>query len=81
MPAILLPIGVSFIVFEKITYLVDIYRGISRPAQRARHYLLFVFFFPKLLAGPIIKYHEMESQLRALPTAHSMTSRPGFCAS
>ena len=36
-PAILLPIGVSFIVFEKITYLVDIYRGISRAGATARH--------------------------------------------
>ena len=68
-PAIILPIGVSFIVFEKISYLVDIYREISRPAQRFVTYLLYVFFFPKLLAGPIIKYHEMESQLAALPAA------------
>ena len=77
-PAILLPIGVSFIVFEKITYLVDIYRGISRPAQRLATYLLYVFFFPKLLAGPIIKYHEMESQLRALPTARFDDISAGF---
>jgi alginate O-acetyltransferase complex protein AlgI len=77
-PTIVLPIGVSFIVFEKITYLVDIYRQISRPAQRFATYLLYVFFFPKLLAGPIIKYHEMESQLRALPTAHFDDISAGF---
>ena len=52
-PTIVLPIGVSFIVFEKITYLVDIYRRISRPAQRFATYMLYVFFFPKLLAGPL----------------------------
>ena len=80
-PEIILPIGVSFIVFEKITYLADIYRRISRPAQRFSTYLLYVFFFPKLLAGPIIKYHEMEDQLRALPAARLMTSRPASCAS
>src|SRR5271166_154385 len=77
-PAIILPIGVSFIVFEKITYLVDIYRAISRPAQRFVTYLLYVFFFPKLLAGPIIKYHEMESQLRALPAARFEDISAGF---
>ncbi len=60
-----LPVGVSFIVFEKITYLVDIARGRSRPAPGFAAYLLYVFLFPKLLAGPIIKYHELEAQLLA----------------
>jgi alginate O-acetyltransferase complex protein AlgI len=77
-PDIILPIGVSFIVFEKITYLVDIYRGISRPARRTATYLLYVFFFPKLLAGPIIKYHEMESQLLTLPAARIDDISVGF---
>jgi alginate O-acetyltransferase complex protein AlgI len=58
-----LPIGVSFVVFEKITYLVDTYRGISKPAARFSDYCLFVLFFPKLLAGPILKYHEMKDQI------------------
>lgn len=60
---IILPIGVSFIVFEKITYLVDVYRGVGKPAKSIFHYLIYVFLFPKLLAGPIIKYHEIEAQL------------------
>lgn len=64
-PALALPIGISFIVFEKITYLVDIRRGISAPAASFQKYIFFVFFFPKLLAGPIIKYHEIEPQLVA----------------
>jgi alginate O-acetyltransferase complex protein AlgI len=58
-----LPIGVSFVVFEKITYLVDTYRGTSAPAPHFLDYCLFVFFFPKLLAGPILKYHEMTAQI------------------
>ena len=68
----------SFIVFEKITYLVDIYRRISRPAGRFATYLLYVFFFPKLLAGPIIKYHEMEDQLAAMPAARLDDISVGF---
>ena len=70
-----LPIGVSFIVFEKITYLVDIYRGRSHPAPSFARYLLYVFLFPKLLAGPIIKYHELEAQI-----ATSGRTRPGDLA-
>ena len=62
--SIVLPIGVSFIVFGKITYLVDIYRGAVSPAQKAASYFTYVFLFPKLLAGPIIKYHEIEGRIR-----------------
>ena len=60
---IALPVGISFIVFEKITYLVDLYRGTGIPARHLTSYLLYVFFFPKLLAGPIIKYHDIAPQL------------------
>ncbi|MBV9654434.1 MAG: MBOAT family protein, partial [Acetobacteraceae bacterium] len=77
-PLIALPVGVSFVVFEKITYLVDVYRRISRPARNLFNYLTYVFFFPKLLAGPIIKYHEMEAQLAALPAARWDDISDGF---
>jgi alginate O-acetyltransferase complex protein AlgI len=60
---IALPIGVSFVVFEKISYLVDCHRGLTKPARTFADYCLFVFLFPKLLAGPILKYHEMERQI------------------
>ena len=60
---IVLPLGVSFIVFEKISYLIDVSRGTCAPAERLRSYSLFVFLFPKLLAGPILKYHEMRDQI------------------
>ena len=59
----LLPLAISFLVFEKITYIVDVYRNVSAPASRLRDYLLFVFVFPKLLAGPILKFHEVIGQL------------------
>jgi alginate O-acetyltransferase complex protein AlgI len=64
---LVLPLALSFVVFEKITYLVDIRRGVSRPAASFRDYLLFVMFFPKLLAGPIVKFHEIERSLRDRP--------------
>ena len=62
-PAIALPLGVSFIVFEKITYLVDLYRGVARPAASLLDYCNYVLLFPKLLAGPIVKYHDIATQL------------------
>ena len=73
-----LPIGVSFVVFEKITYLVDTWRGISRPAASFSDYCLFVLFFPKLLAGPILKYHEMKDQIAAPPAIEWSDFQTGF---
>jgi alginate O-acetyltransferase complex protein AlgI len=73
-----LPIGVSFVVFEKITYLVDTYRGTSRPAARFMDYCLFVLFFPKLLAGPILKYHEMKDQIARPPAIEWSDFWSGF---
>jgi alginate O-acetyltransferase complex protein AlgI len=62
---IILPIAISFIVFEKITYLVDLYRRDGQPAANLLTYLLYVFYFPKLLAGPIIRYRDIAPQLVA----------------
>jgi alginate O-acetyltransferase complex protein AlgI len=73
-----LPIGVSFVVFEKITYLVDSYRGTSKPAASFSDYCLFVLFFPKLLAGPILKYHEMKDQIASPPPVEWIDFRTGF---
>src|SRR4051794_20852833 len=73
-----LPIGVSFVVFEKITYLVDTYRGISRPAAAFTDYCLFVLFFPKLLAGPILKYYEMKDQIASPPAIEWSDFQIGF---
>src|SRR3954447_19159974 len=73
-----LPIGVSFVVFEKIAYLVDTYRGISRPAASFSDYCLFVLFFPKLLAGPILKYHEMKDQIASPPAIEWSDFQVGF---
>src|SRR5215212_4626955 len=62
-PNIALPLGVSFIVFEKITYVVDLFRKAAPAAKSFLDYLNYVFLFPKLLAGPIIKYHDIAGQL------------------
>src|SRR5947209_3809623 len=73
-----LPIGVSFVVFEKITYLVDTYRGVSQAARSFTDYCLFVLLFPKLLAAPILKWHEMKDQIAKPPAIEWSDFWAGF---
>ncbi len=59
--SIILPLGISFFTFEQISFLVDVRRGQTRPSLYV-HYALFVSFFPRLVAGPIIRYNEIAPQ-------------------
>lgn len=61
-PGIILPIGISFFTFQQIAYLVDTFRGHTRPGSLI-NYCLFVTFFPQLIAGPIVHHREMMPQL------------------
>jgi len=61
---IILPIGISFFTFQKISYLVDVYRKIAKPAPNFSSYLLYVVLFPQLIAGPIIRYHDIHLQIQ-----------------
>jgi alginate O-acetyltransferase complex protein AlgI len=60
-----LPIGISFITFHKISYLVDVYNGVSEPAGSFDICLLYIVLFPQLIAGPIVRYHDVDTQLVA----------------
>ena len=60
---IVLPIGISFFTFQKITYLVDVYRGTAQPTRSLRDYLLYISLFPHLVAGPIIRFHDLADQI------------------
>ncbi|PJC37059.1 MBOAT family protein [Candidatus Peregrinibacteria bacterium CG_4_9_14_0_2_um_filter_53_11] len=62
--AIALPLGISFFTFQKISYLVDIYRGTTAPARTFANYALYVALFPQLIAGPIVRYHDIAEQIR-----------------
>jgi D-alanyl-lipoteichoic acid acyltransferase DltB (MBOAT superfamily) len=59
---IVLPLGISFFTFQQIAYLVDVYHS-ETEEHRFDHYLLFVTFFPQLIAGPIVHHKEMMPQL------------------
>lgn len=58
---IVLPIGISFYTFTQIAFLVDAYRGYAKE-YRFVHYLLFVTYFPHLIAGPVLHHKEMMPQ-------------------
>ncbi len=60
---VILPIGISFYTFESITYVVDVYRRIHKPLDNFWDYQLYIILFPKLIAGPIIRYHEISDQI------------------
>ena len=60
---ILLPIGISFFTFHALSYLVDIYRGAARHLARPVDFALYIAFFPQLIAGPIVRFHEIRDQL------------------
>lgn len=67
---VVMPIGISFIIFEEISYLVDVYRGTSAPANKFSTYALFLFLFPHSIAGPIFRWRDLEKQL--LDRKHSI---------
>lgn len=58
-----LPLGISFFVFQKISYLADVCRGKTPAASSFSKYLLYITLFPQLVLGPIVRYHEIEKQL------------------
>ena len=63
--ALLLPLGISFITFQKIAFLVDV-RASTIKKFDAFEFLIFVFFFPQLIAGPIVHFREMVPQFNDL---------------
>ncbi len=61
--AVALPIGISFYTFHAISYLVDIYRRNATPNRNIVDYSLYIMLFPQLVAGPIIRYKDIHTQL------------------
>ena len=60
---VLLPIGISFFTFHSLSYLVDVYRGTARHLVSPLDFALYITFFPQLIAGPIVRFHEIRDQL------------------
>jgi len=62
---VVLPMGISFVAFEEISYLVDVSRGVALPARRFSDYALFLSLFPHSIAGPIFRWKDLQEQLAA----------------
>ncbi len=60
---IALPLGISFYTFESLTYVLDVYKGVHKPLKSFLNYQTYILFFPKLLVGPIIRYHDIADQI------------------
>lgn len=60
---VLLPIGISFYTFESLTYAIDVYRRVHKPLNNFWNYQMYIILFPKLIAGPIVRYHEISDQI------------------
>jgi alginate O-acetyltransferase complex protein AlgI len=58
-----LPIGISFYTFQSLSYTIDLYRGRTALQKSFLDFLLFVSLFPQLIAGPILRYSDIEAQL------------------
>ena len=64
--SLLLPVGISFYIFQAVGYLVDVYRGKLKPERNFLRYALFVSFFPQLVAGPIERSTNLLSQMQSI---------------
>ena len=69
-PAFSLPIGISFYTFQTMSYSIDVYRGNVKAQKSFMNFLMFVSLFPQLIAGPIVRYSDIEDQIseRAVTT-------------
>lgn len=80
LPGIVLPIGISFYTFQGLSYVIDVYRRPEEGTKRFDKLLLYISFFPQLIAGPIIKYHDVSAQIdhRERTPARTLTGLSRF---
>ena len=74
-----LALGVSFITFHSISYLIDVKRGLIEPERNAKDFFLYLFLFPHQIAGPIVRYSEIVDEIKARP--RPSVGRVGYGAS
>lgn len=63
---IILPLGISFYIFQTLSYVIDVYRGDQKPCPNILDYALYLAFFPKLISGPIVRAKEFLPQLESV---------------
>ena len=60
---IVMPIGISFFTFQALGYVIDVYRGVHKPAKKLTDFMTYLCLFPQLVAGPIVRYSDVEKEL------------------
>ncbi len=60
---VILPLGISFYTFETLTYVIDVYNELHEPLKKFWDYQMYIILFPKLIAGPIIRYNDFADQI------------------
>ena len=63
LPQIRMPIGISFFTFQALSYVIDVYRETTKAQKNYAKVLLYISFFPQLIAGPIVKYHDVAAEI------------------
>ncbi|MBQ6570455.1 MAG: MBOAT family protein [Clostridia bacterium] len=77
-PQIRLPIGISFFTFQGLSYVIDVYRNKSNVQKNLFSVLLYISFFPQLIAGPIVRYSDIAAQIDRREFTSDRISR-GVC--
>ena len=78
----MLPAGISFFTFQAMSYVIDVYRGDAKPQRNIVLFSVYLSLFPQLVAGPIVRYTDLEQQLTAHPKPSWEEIREGlrrFC--
>ena len=71
---IALPIGISFFTFQGLSYVIDVYRDRTLVSRSFSKVLLYISYFPQLIAGPIVKYHDIEKEIDERRTSPQETA-------
>ncbi|MEY8258461.1 MBOAT family O-acyltransferase [Erysipelotrichaceae bacterium 66-17] len=70
-----LPVGISFFTFQAMSYVIDVYRKDVKPETNLFRVMLYISFFPQLIAGPIVKYHDIDQEIRERFTSPELTAK------
>lgn len=70
-----LPIGISFYTFQAMSYVIDVYRREVESQKKYLNVVLYISFFPQLIAGPIVKYHDIQKQIDTRKTEYTQVAK------
>lgn len=72
---VIMPIGISFFTFQIIAYIADVYKGVHKPSKSLIDFTMYVSLFPQLIAGPIVRYADVEKEISKRETSFNKFSQ------